>query len=108
MSTQGFNFEIDYPELPPGGRFKIIYLSSLPGLPVKNVEIYFDGGQGKSALSDSNSGNWVWLIFVANILFMALGLRDIMANHLEFRASYQPYEGILLKKKPWYLNEGRW
>lgn len=102
--------EITYPELPPNGYITVILKTINSGVNANEIEIFHSKGIAKEAFSSNESYRFLSpLVFLLiYTLIIGLSMRNFYTNLYKSRIYYSPYEGILEKKKPWFISNIKW
>ena len=107
--SEGSNFEIAYPELPPQGGFTVTVKAEGFTVNSSNLMIGDSTGPSRAALSkESSSGSFSW-IFVAINLISAMVYWIVTAWKIkELNLDVAPMTALLRMRRPWYLTQKRW
>ncbi len=102
-----------FKNLTPQGSFRIVLtLFKERTLKSNDIEVYFDSGKSQPIFQQENTFSWttfvMFLFFCFYLLMMGYSFIQILGNSLEHKVYYDPYNEILLKKKPFYLSGNKW
>lgn len=102
--------EIVYESLPPSSTFRIVLKTPSPGINLSHLSISHEKGIAEETFSATEKKfsifNAMSIIAMLSAIFLNLWLSGVA--WLEGRVKRSPFEDILLKKKPFYLNYQLW
>lgn len=106
------SLEFSYPSLPPNGAFTITVASLEKQIVPDNISVLLSNGIAIEAFSKRSSFLF-WLIpwifaGLFSTFYLVLSLITGKESSFDYKARYEPIEGVLKKKKPFFIESSKW